>query len=133
MKKTLAFISHVLFVVANFILFGALQRRRARAAQRAAAGALLQSEWKRISQLRSFRRALHLSTVWKAINEHPGTKHLPRSVRRAAAREASKAAFRREHGLTDIISRSHARRLRRGYFDPALLMPVRPEPVTANV
>lgn len=129
MKKILTSFSNVLFAVANFFLFGALSRRRARSAQLARANALLGKEWKRISLLRSFRRALHLSTIWKAINEHPGTKHLPRRVRRAAAREAAKHAFRMEKNppLPEIRSRGHQRRLRRGYFDPSLLMPVRAE------
>lgn len=138
MKKTLTSFSHVLFAVANFFLFGALARRRARGARRAAAEALIRNEWKRISALRGFRRALHLSTIWKAINEHPGTKHLPRRVRRAAAREAAKHAYRMEQNppLPEIVSRGHLRRLRRGHIDPALLMPMRPEggsTVTATV
>ena len=124
MTKTLTFLTGVLFAVANFFLFGALSRRRARAAQRANAQAILGEEWKRISALRSFRRALHFSTVWKAISEHQGTKHLPRAVRRQAARSAAAHAFRAERGLPEIVSRGHIRRLRRGYFNPALLMPV---------
>lgn len=128
MTKTLAVLTGIaLFAIAK-LLFGALARRRAKwrahETQRAAAQALLNEEWKRISILRAFRRALHLSTVWKAINEHPGTKHLPRAVRRQAARSAAAHAFRAERGLPEIISRGHIRRPRRGYFDPALLMPV---------
>lgn len=124
MKKTLAFVASVLYAVANLFTLGALARR-ARKKHGEAQRALFLEQFAELSKLRRFRRALHYASTWKAINRHPRTRHLPRPVRRAAAREAAKAAFRRERGLPDIISRSHIRRLRRGYFDPALVMPVR--------
>jgi len=127
---------NLLFRLADFLLFGALGRRRARRvareAQRAAATGLLNKEYSRISRLRSFRRALHLSSVWKSINEHPRTRLLPRSVRRQATRNAAHYAYRAERGLPAPDSKSHRRRLLRGYFDAALVLPVKSEDIAAT-
>ncbi|HEX8556690.1 MAG TPA: hypothetical protein VF668_01235 [Pyrinomonadaceae bacterium] len=103
-------------------------RRLEVARKRLAAQAALSAEWKRITNLRSYRRALHYATTWKALNEHQGTQRLPRRTRRAAAREAAKLTFRRERGLPDLFeTRGHRRRLRRAYYDPSVIMPIRRE------
>lgn len=112
----------ILFYLANILLFGALSRRRARA--KAEAEGIITREFNRLLSFRKVRRRLHVATIWKALNENSQTRRLPRRIRRQAARNAGYYAFRQERGLPDIDSKSHRRRLRRGYFPPSLLLPI---------
>lgn len=117
--------SRIIFAILNLLTFGRLARRRQRATQKAAAARVLGQEWKRINALRKFRRALHRATVRQTLYQHPGTKYLPRRVRRAIVRQAANHAWRMERALPEIESKGHGRRLRRASFDPSALMPVR--------
>jgi len=122
--------SRMIFAFINLLTFGWLARRRQRATRKAAASRVLGQEWKRINALRKFRRALHRATVWKTLDDHPGTKNLPRRVRRAVMFRGAHYAWRSGRGLPEIQSKGHARRLMRSAFDPSALLPVKSEGVS---
>lgn len=107
----------VLSLVATFFLFYALGRRRARAAARRAAYLKRLREFERLSGLRGFRRRFLRQVAMSQLNAHPAQRHLPRRARRALARHAGHAAFRRERDLPTPMSKSHRRGAMRVVYD----------------
>jgi len=115
----------LIFALVNFLTLGALARRRRRATvQRIQerTRALLDGATRQGRLVMG--KAFHRATIWKALGAHPKARLLPRRVRRAAMFNAANHAHRLERGIeVEMLSRGHQRRMRRGYIDPALLLP----------
>jgi hypothetical protein len=112
------------WIIFNFLTFGWLARRLARSIKREEATKIFVQERTRISRLRSFRRRLHRAMIHQTIMQNPAVAGLPRRVRRRAMFNAANFAYRKERGLPEVYSKSQDRRLKRGHFDPRLLIPI---------